>query len=143
MKRLLLSSLLLGISLLVGCGGSSSGNNPPPTVTLVSIAISPASPSITVGATQQFSATGTYSDGSTKSLTTAVNWVSSSQSVATVNTAGLATAVAAGTTTITASSGSITGTTTLTVTPGVTLVSIAITPASTTIASRRNAAIQR
>ena len=65
MKRLLLAFLLVGVSLFVGCGGSSGGTTPPATVTLVSITITPSSPSITVGATQQFTATGTYSDQST------------------------------------------------------------------------------
>ena len=83
---------------------------------LASINITPVNPSIAVGATQQFTATGTYSDGSTQDLTSSVIWSSSSTPVATVATSGLATAVAAGSTTITATSGSITGTNTLTVT---------------------------
>ena len=45
---------------------------PPPTLT--SIAVTPASPSIVTGATQQFTATGTYSDGSTQNLTNQVTW---------------------------------------------------------------------
>jgi phage tail sheath protein FI len=40
--------------------------------TLVSLAVTPASPRIPVGATQQFTATGTYSDGSTLDLTSSV-----------------------------------------------------------------------
>jgi hypothetical protein len=133
MKRLLLAFLLLVVSLLVGCGGSSGGSTPPVTVTLQSIAITPSSPSITAGSTQQFKATGSYSDGSTKDLTSAANWLSATQSVATINVSGLATAVAAGTTSISASSAGITGTTPLTVTV-VPLVSIAVTPATATIA---------
>ena len=133
MKRLLLSFLLLGVSLFVGCGGSSSsGGTTPPAVTLVSIAVTPSSPSITAGTTQQFSATGTYSDGSTKNLTSTANWLSATPAVATINVAGLATAVAVGTTTITATSGTITGTTVLTVTNP--LVSITVTPATATVA---------
>jgi len=132
MKRLLLSFLLLGVSPFVGCGGSSgSGGTTPPTPTLQSITIAPANPSIAAGGTQQFSATGTYSDGSTKAVS--ANWLSASPSVATINTSGLATGVAAGTTNITATSGSITGQTTLTVTV-VPLVSIAVTPATKTVA---------
>lgn len=84
MKRLLLSFLLLGVSLLTGCGGSSGGSTPPPTtVTLVSISVTPAAPSIVVGKTQQFKATGTYSDGTTKDLTSTANWLSATASVAT------------------------------------------------------------
>ena len=131
MKRLLLTVLLLGVSLFVGCGGNSGsgGVTPPPAPTLVSIAISPASSSIVVGSTQQFSATGTYSDGSTKAV--AANWLSATPSVATINTSGLATGVAAGTSMITATSGSISGQTTLTVTNP--LVSIAVTPSPVTL----------
>ena len=45
--------------------------------TLKSIAVTPASPSIAAGNTQQFTATGTYSDNSTKNITTSVTWKSS------------------------------------------------------------------
>jgi len=131
-KRLLLVFLLLGVSLFVGCGGSSGGSTPPPTVTLVSIQVTPAAPSIAPGSTQQFKATGTYSDGTTKDLTASANWLSATQSVATINVSGLATGVAAGTSSISATSGTIVGTTTLTVINP--LVSIAVTPATSSIA---------
>ncbi len=133
MKRLLLAFLLLGVSLFVGCGGSSgSSSTPPPTVTLTAIAVNPSSPSINVGATQQFTATGTYSDGTTKNLTATANWISVTSSVATINTSGLATAVAVGTSSITATSGAVVGSTTLTVANP--LVSIAVTPPTVTLA---------
>jgi hypothetical protein len=90
----------------------------------VSIAITPANPSIADGTTRQFMATGTYSDSTTQNLTTSVTWSSSNTGVATVSNAtgskGLATGVAAGTTTITAVSGGVSGTTSLTVTAPVT-----------------------
>ena len=91
---------------------TSSGGAP----VLQSIAITPANPSIAVGVQQQFTATGTYSDGSKQSLTSSATWTSSLPSTATINSAGLATAVAAGSTTIQATVGSINGSTTLTVT---------------------------
>ena len=47
--------------------------------------------------TQQFTATGTYSDNSTQNLTSQVTWASATTSVATITAAGLATAVATGT----------------------------------------------
>src|ERR1700733_5279889 len=102
------------------------------TTALVSIAVTPASPAIGKGATQQFTATGTYSDGTQQNLTSSVSWTSSSTTVATITSGGLATGVGAGSTTIQASSGSISGSTTLTVTPPI-LVSIAVTPASPSI----------
>ena len=43
---------------------------PGPAPTLTSIAVTPANPSISTGTTQQFTATGTYSDQSTQNITT-------------------------------------------------------------------------
>jgi trimeric autotransporter adhesin len=83
---------------------------------LVSIAVTPSNSSIAGGTTQQFTATGTYSDGSTQNLTSSVAWTSTNTAVATISTGGLATGVATGSTTIQATSGSITGSTGLTVT---------------------------
>jgi len=60
-------------------------------------------------------ATGSYSDGSIQNLTSTATWTSSDKGVATIAPGGLATGVAAGSTTITATSGSISGNTTLTV----------------------------
>ena len=95
---------------------------------LTSLAVAPASASISVGQTQQFSATGTYADGSTTDLSSSAAWNSSSTSAATVGTTGVATAVAAGTTNITASLyGIASNSATLTVGPA-TLVSITVTP---------------
>jgi hypothetical protein len=84
--------------------------------TLVSIAVTPANPSITKGSTQQFTATGTFSDNSTQVLSNAV-WASGTTTVATINAPGLATGVGQGTSTISATSGAISGSTVLTVTP--------------------------
>ena len=104
--------------------------------TLQSIAVTPTTPSIAAGATQQFTAIGTYSDNSTKNITTSVTWKSSNTAFATIGAAtGLATGVAAGTTQITATQGSILSPNDpLTVTAvTVTLQSIAVTPASPSI----------
>jgi len=84
-------------------------------VSLSSIAITPADKTIIAGNTQQFTATGTYSNSTTSDISSSVTWTSSDTSVATINSRGQATAVSAGTTTVTASSGGISGTTTLTV----------------------------
>jgi hypothetical protein len=85
--------------------------------TLSSIALTPQNPAITAGNTEQFTATGTYSDNSTQNLTATATWTSSATGVATVNSSGLATAVGAGQTTIQAAVGAIHGSTLLTV-PG-------------------------
>jgi uncharacterized protein YjdB len=99
---------------------------PPPT--LVSVSVTPANPSIQVGATQQFSATANYSNGSTVNVTSTATWSSSASSVATVNASGLATAVAAGSATITATYQGISGATTLAVTSPVTALAVTPTP---------------
>jgi alpha-tubulin suppressor-like RCC1 family protein len=95
-------------------------------VTLVSISLAPLNMSIAAGATQQFTATGHYSDASTKDLTTQVIWASSQVMFATISsvtgTNGLATGVAAGTTVISATLGPVSATTNLTVTAGSTTV---------------------
>jgi hypothetical protein len=83
---------------------------------LLSLAVTPVSPSVVAGATQQFTAMGTFSDGTAQDLSTQVTWTSSSPSFATISSSGLATGVAAGTTTITAKSGSVTANAGLTVT---------------------------
>jgi hypothetical protein len=81
---------------------------------LVSIAATPANSSITIGGTQQFTATGTYSDGSQQNLSTAT-WSSSAPGVATISAGGLATGGTPGSSSITATVGSISGSTNLTV----------------------------
>jgi len=76
--------------------------------TLQSIAVTPPSPTIAVDTTQQFKATGTYSDNSTQDITTSVAWASSDMNFATIGTStGLASGVAVGTTQITAQLGTV------------------------------------
>jgi uncharacterized protein YjdB len=86
---------------------------------LVSIQITPVNPSVTAGATQQFTATGTFSDGTAQDVTLNSHWSSSSASVATIANApsqgGLAKTSAVGTTTIGANCGGITNSTSLSV----------------------------
>jgi uncharacterized repeat protein (TIGR03803 family) len=95
---------------------------------LISIAISAPDSSIPKGTTEQFKATGAYGDNSTADITTQVTWSSSNPAMATIGAnTGLAAAVAAGPTTITASLGGVTSNQfSLTVTPA-TLTSISIT----------------
>ena len=143
MKRVLLSIGFIYLGLLLGCGGGASnngngGNAQPPV--LQSIQVSPAGPSITLTVNasnrQQFTATGQYSDGSSKDLTSSVTWSSSDTNVATIASSGLATGKAVGSTTITATSGSVSNKATLIVT--ISLVSIAVTPATVSIAPATN-----
>lgn len=105
----------------------------PAAATLVSIAVTPANPSVALGRTQQFVATGTYSDSSSADLSATVTWASATTSVATINATGLATSVSQGTSVVSATLGAVSGSTTLTVGPAV-VVSVAVTPASPTVA---------
>ncbi len=113
---------------------SGTGTSGAPT--LVSIAVTPATATVAVNGTQQFTATGTFSDNSTKDVTTQSTWTSSDTATATVGmTTALATGVVpGGPVTITAKDGNIMGTAQLTVSSAPTLKSIAVTPATATIA---------
>jgi hypothetical protein len=99
---------------------------------VTSIAVAPGAASIPAGTSQQFTATATYSDGSTGDLTSTATWASSSASAATVNAAGLASGLAMGSTTITASAGTVSGTAALTVTAKA-LVGLAISPGTASV----------
>ena len=124
------------VLLLAGCG--SKGLN--------SVRVTPATQSMAVGQTTQFTAIGTYGNASrptTQDITSTVSWVSSTPSVATVSASGVATGVSAGTTIITASAtgynGPVSSTASLAVTgstggsgggSGGTILSLTIIPSS-------------
>jgi hypothetical protein len=102
-------------------------NNP----SLVSIAVTPTSFLLAPNTTQQYTATGTYSDGSTKDITSSVSW--NATPGATITSGGLATAVFPNAITITATQGNITGTVRGSVTDDPSLVSIAVTPTNVSV----------
>ncbi|MGH9515911.1 MAG: beta strand repeat-containing protein [Terriglobales bacterium] len=103
------------VSVTASMGGVSGSASVTIAPKLVSIAITPASKTIAAATKQQFVATGTYSDNSTQPITGSVSWSSSKPAVATISdttpTKGLTLGVGAGTTNITATSGSITSNT--------------------------------
>ncbi|HTE91008.1 MAG TPA: Ig-like domain-containing protein, partial [Terriglobales bacterium] len=109
---------------LVGCGGSSTSAPPPTKAALTSIAVTPAASTIAFGSTQQFTATGKYSDGTSKDISSTVSWASSANTVAGISGTGLATPVKGGQVTITATSGAISGSTTLTITTGLSSIAV-------------------
>jgi len=108
---------------------------PGPAATLEAITVAPVnSPTVVIGKTLQFTATGQYSDGTSKDLTTQVTWASSLTSVATINANGLTTGVAVGGTDIFATLGNISGGSTLSVVPvSVILSMIFISPAGQSV----------
>jgi hypothetical protein len=117
----ILTALLTLLAICTSCSGFWD-------IPISSIAVAPPSPSLLTGFQQQFTAAATYVDGSTGVLKGSV-WTSSNAAIVFINANGIATAVATGSatisasltgnlgsTTITATSGNISGSTTLTVT---------------------------
>ena len=147
--RFAASVIVLGLlGPLAGCGNDRRGGGDtaaaPPTTTatatatLRSVEVTPTNAQAAAGTTVQFTATGVYTDNSTRDLTGQVTWASSASTVAAVSNPvgsnGLVTAAGVGSTTVSATSGNVTGTTTLTVTAA-TLVSIEVTPPAAIVAN--------
>jgi uncharacterized protein YjdB len=135
-KAVSVLAVLAGSLCSFSCGSSStteSQTSSPSTLTLSSISVQAASMSVGQGATDQFSATGQYSNGTTQNVTSQVSWTSSNMAVATISSAGLATGVAAGTTTITAALNGVNGSAQLTVASSTTLTSISVQAASMSV----------
>ncbi|RPA62997.1 DUF3494 domain-containing protein [Shewanella frigidimarina] len=140
-KTYLVFAMLLGFILLAGCNGDNNNdnsNNDNNGVLLTSIAVTPATPSMPLGLKQQFTAMGTYSDGTSSDITNSATWSSDDSTVATINASGLAMGVIPGSVAITASlidssSNEQSATTTLTITDA-TLTALAITPVNPSLA---------
>jgi len=97
-------------------------------VPVASVTVSPATASVTVGATTQLTATPKDANGTALSGR-AVTWATSNAAAATVSASGLVTGVAAGSATITATSEGKSGTSAITVT-NVPVASVTVTPAT-------------
>ncbi len=95
-----------------------------------SITVTPANPTILPGATQALTATANYSGGGTQNVTGQVTWNSLTPTVVTVNSSGVVTGVAGGTSTITATLNGVVGSTVVTVSAP---TSITVTPANPTL----------
>jgi hypothetical protein len=77
----------------------------PPGMSVASIRVTPIAPLILTGQTQAFTATGILSNGSSRPLSSGLVWASSNPAVASIDAAGVATALSEGSTTISASQG--------------------------------------
>jgi uncharacterized protein YjdB len=139
MRKLLMVLVLLDLVLLANCGGGSSSSAPDSgggPASLQSIQISPSGAAIAPGTMQAFTASGTYSDGSSKDLTLTVQWACLGCSSANISnlppTKGVATALGAGTAVISASMGGVTNNSVLTIN-NVQPVSVVLSPATATI----------
>ena len=109
MTPLLVSAGLLAMAALAGCGGGDQGREPIlglPGATLSSLAVTPATATVAIGAGQQFTAIATYSDGSAQDVSARAAWTSAAPASATVNaSSGVAAGVAAGSSSISATCG--------------------------------------
>jgi uncharacterized protein YjdB len=109
-------------------------------IQLAAISVGPAAPppQIAAGGTVQLIATGTYSDQSTKDVTSSVSWASANTTVATVTAGGLVTCVSTASTAqqvvISALGTTATGTVPVTCLAP-TLTSVVVAPASPTLAA--------
>ena len=99
---------------------------------LLSINVTPNPSSLPLGESEQFTATGNYSDGSIQDLTQTATWSLHGSSSATMSTPGSVTTSALGTATVSATLGSVTGSASLTVTPPV-VTAVSISPATLTL----------
>jgi len=90
MKDLPLFISILCVMAFVGCGGSAP-------VALQSITVTPSTATVAPNGTQQFTATGHYSDGSTQDLTSSISW-SANNAGASITAGGLATGITPGAT---------------------------------------------
>jgi hypothetical protein len=102
------------LSLVLGCGSGSSSSS-----SLTSIQINPGTAACRLGGSQQYTATGAFKDGTFHDVTTSVTWSSSQPTAVFINNQngrnGFATGIGAGTSTITASEGTVHASATLTV----------------------------
>jgi uncharacterized protein YjdB len=120
--------------LLTACSGVKNQQGSGGSASLTALSVTPSAVSIAVAATVSLHVTGTYSDGSTKDLTSSVTWSSSDPNAASVSASGLATGVATGVVTVTARSGSLSGSATVTVnSAGTNLTSIVLSPTNPSI----------
>ncbi|MBC3806548.1 Ig-like domain-containing protein [Undibacterium seohonense] len=128
--------IFLIAALSTACGGSGDQGREPilglPAANLVALNVSPANSSIQIGGIQQFVATASFADGSSRVVSSESSWTSSIAANASISNAGLAQGIVAGSTTITAKYADKTATANLTVI-SVNLVSIAVTPTNPTV----------
>ena len=130
---ILISASVLSLAIAgLGCQGLPAASPTTSTKTLSAIAVTPSTMSMKLGGAQQFTATATYNDGSTANVSSTASWTSSAPAFAKISISGNATALAAGSATITAALKGVSGTATLTVQPK-SLTAIAIAPNSASL----------
>jgi hypothetical protein len=112
---LLVPLVVIALAVLPSCGDGSSPQQP----TLRSISVTPSNAQLELGTNQQFTATGTLTDGSTQDLTQTLTWSSSDSNVLLLNNSngriGVGNTRGPGTATVSAGVGTLTGTATVSV----------------------------
>ncbi|WP_428772489.1 beta strand repeat-containing protein [Vibrio sp.] len=106
----LASSLAMGSTVITAQFQGQTSNNGTLTVTAASVSsvqVTPGTASVANGTTAQFTAVATFSDGTTQDVTDQVSWNSTNKSVATIDGNGEASALAEGSSTITAVFGGV------------------------------------
>jgi uncharacterized protein YjdB len=81
---------------------TQTSNTVTPTPRLTGLTVSPTPVVLPAGGRRQLTATGSYSDGTTRDLTGTATWTTTDVKVATIDATGLLTATSPGTTTVTA-----------------------------------------
>ncbi len=136
MRDGLITALVLSILLSGSCRVDHVN---PPSLQLHSISVMPSGPSAAPGTTRQLEAAGTYSDGTTRTITSPVGWLSSDPSVAAVTSSGLLIAEHPGSATITATYLTFTASTAFECSPVAALI---LSPAAATIAENTTIGFQ-
>src|SRR5205807_5362450 len=116
-------------------GSAAFAVTAPPPAPVAHVTLTPSSASVAVGGSQQFVATLTDANGNVLSGRT-ISWVSSAPSIATVSASGLASALAVGTASVTATSEGINGSAAFAVTapPPAPVAHVTLTPSSASVA---------
>lgn len=99
---------------------------------LTRLEVTPATTELPVGKTQALTARGFFADGTSQDLTGSVTWTTANPALANVSSEGLVTAVAVGSTQVTAASGSVRASSAVTVKAAV-LTSLQVTPGNVSV----------
>lgn len=128
--RLLQIALVISSLSAASCGGGGHAK-------LTSINVSPGNTTIALGLTQQLTATGTFSDGTSRDLSGSVTWNSPCNGIAAVSASGIVSSIGQGTCRITGTSSNISGSTSITVGPPI-LASVTVSAETTQLSLGQN-----
>jgi uncharacterized protein YjdB len=107
-RYLVTAAAIIGLALSLACSKSTTSPS-----TVSSVAVTGTAPA--VGATSQFTAMATMSDGTTQDVSATATWASSNTAGATVSATGAVTGVSAGTVQIQATYQTVAGTDAITI----------------------------